>query len=107
VLGKCAAQVPRSAIAAHFHASPVASEALNRIAAFYAIEKEIRLRSAEERQQIRNACADLCSTVVSRFSCPSFRAVGYDGGDSLRPLTLGCIAALRCKRSHGELRTPD
>jgi transposase len=39
------------------HASPVASEALERIAALYAIEKEIRGRPAEERQQIRNARA--------------------------------------------------
>jgi len=39
------------------HASPVASEALNRIAALYAIEKEIRGRPVEERQQIRNARA--------------------------------------------------
>jgi transposase len=39
------------------HASPVASEALERIAALYAIEKEIRGRPAEERQQVRNAGA--------------------------------------------------
>jgi len=39
------------------HASPVASAALERIAALYAIEKEIRGRPAEERQQGRNARA--------------------------------------------------
>jgi transposase len=39
------------------HASPVASEALERIAALYGIEKEIRGRPSEERQQIRNARA--------------------------------------------------
>jgi hypothetical protein len=39
------------------HASPVASEALERIAALYAIEKEIRGWSAEERKQVRNARA--------------------------------------------------
>src|SRR5216684_5853157 len=39
------------------HASPVASEALGRIAALYAIEKAIRGRPAGERQQIRNARA--------------------------------------------------
>ena len=39
------------------HASPVASEALERIAALYGIEKEIRGRPAEERRQIRNARA--------------------------------------------------
>ena len=39
------------------HASPVASEALKRIAALYGIEKEIRGRPAKERQQVRNARA--------------------------------------------------
>src|SRR5438552_3320366 len=39
------------------HASPVASEALERIATLYGIEKEIRGRPAEERRQIRNARA--------------------------------------------------
>jgi transposase len=36
------------------HKSPVAKEALERIAALYAIEKEIRGRSASERLQVRN-----------------------------------------------------
>src|SRR5437660_7197990 len=35
------------------HASPVASEALDRIGALYAIEKEIRDRPPEERRQVR------------------------------------------------------
>jgi transposase len=39
------------------HASPVASGALERIAALYGIEKEIRGRPAEERRQIRKARA--------------------------------------------------
>jgi hypothetical protein len=39
------------------HASPVAREALERIAALYGIEKEIRGLPAEGRQQIRNARA--------------------------------------------------
>lgn len=36
------------------HKSPVAKEALERIAVLYAIEEEIRGRSAEERQVVRN-----------------------------------------------------
>ncbi len=36
------------------HKSPVAKEALERIAALYAIEEEIRGRSAEERRAVRN-----------------------------------------------------
>jgi transposase len=35
------------------HASPIASEALERIAVLYAIEKEIRGRPPDERQQVR------------------------------------------------------
>src|SRR5271169_3364666 len=35
------------------HASPIASEALERIAALYALEKEIRGRPPDERQQVR------------------------------------------------------
>ena len=37
------------------HKSPVAAEALERIGALYAIEKEIQGRSPEERREIRNA----------------------------------------------------
>ena len=36
------------------HKSPVAAEALERIAALYAIEKEIRGRSLEQRREVRN-----------------------------------------------------
>jgi transposase len=36
------------------HKSPVATEALERIGALYAIEKEIRGRSPEERREVRN-----------------------------------------------------
>ena len=36
------------------HKSPIAKEALERIAALYAIEEEIRGRSAEERRAVRN-----------------------------------------------------
>ena len=39
------------------HASPIAKEALDRIAALYAIEKEIRGRPPDERKQIRAARA--------------------------------------------------
>ena len=36
------------------HASPIAKEALERIAALYGIEKEIRGRTADERKRVRN-----------------------------------------------------
>jgi transposase len=39
------------------HKSPFAAEALERIEALYAIEKEIRGRQPEQRRQIRNARA--------------------------------------------------
>ncbi len=37
--------------------SPIATEAVERIAPFYAIEKEIRGRSPDERREVRNASA--------------------------------------------------
>ena len=37
------------------HKSPVAAEALERIAGLYAMEKEIRGRSPDERREVRNA----------------------------------------------------
>src|SRR5260370_20667730 len=39
------------------HQSPVATEAVERIALLYAIEKEIRGRSPDERRRVRNARA--------------------------------------------------
>jgi transposase len=39
------------------HHSPIATEAVERIAALYAIEKEIRGRSPDERRQVRNSRA--------------------------------------------------
>src|SRR5664280_360242 len=39
------------------HASPLATEALERIGALYAIEREIRGRPPDQRQQVRNARA--------------------------------------------------
>lgn len=39
------------------HNSPIATEAVQRIAALYAIEKEIRGRSPDERRQVRNSRA--------------------------------------------------
>lgn len=51
----CMAHVRRKFYDLHeAHKSPVAKEALERIAALYAIEEKIRGRSAEERRQVRN-----------------------------------------------------
>jgi len=51
----CMAHVRRQFFDLHeAHKSPVVKEALERIAALYAIEEELRGRSAEERRQVRN-----------------------------------------------------
>ena len=60
------------------HASPVAREALERIAALYGIEKEIRGRPPDERRAsapgaVRNRCSTLCDS-GSRRPCRSCRA---------------------------------
>jgi hypothetical protein len=39
------------------HNSPIATEAVHRIAARYLIEKEIKGRPADERRAVRTACA--------------------------------------------------
>jgi len=54
----CWAHVRRKFYDLHLaHKSPVAVEAIDRIAALYAIEKEIRGQAAGERRQVRNAQA--------------------------------------------------
>ena len=54
----CWAHVRRKFFDIHqAHASPIAREAIERIGQLYAIESEIRSRSAEERQQVRQARA--------------------------------------------------
>jgi transposase len=60
------------------HASPIAKEALDRIAALYAIEKEIRGRPPDQRQQIRQ-----------QRSLPLL--------DSLESWLKGCVAKLSRK----------
>jgi transposase len=54
----CWAHVRRKFYDLHIaHQSPVAAEAIERIAALYAIEKEIRGHAVDERRQVRNAQA--------------------------------------------------
>jgi hypothetical protein len=54
----CWAHVRRKFYDIHVaHASPIAAEALTRIAALYAIEKTIRGRNSDERQRVREARA--------------------------------------------------
>jgi hypothetical protein len=54
----CWAHVRRKFYDLHVaHKSPVAAEAIERIAALYAIEKEIRSHPADERREVRNARA--------------------------------------------------
>jgi transposase len=54
----CGAHVRRKFYDLHLaHRSPVAAEAMDRIAALYAIEKEIRGHAAGERREVRNAQA--------------------------------------------------
>ena len=55
----CWAHVRRKFYDLHVaHKSPVAAEAIERIAALYAIEKEIRGHAAGQRRQVRNARAE-------------------------------------------------
>lgn len=69
--------------------APIASEALKHIAAFYAIEKEIRGRSAEERRLVRQqksrpladpGCAPSWLSSARRSSSPKPSATASRAG---------------------------
>jgi transposase IS66 family protein len=83
--------------------APIASEALNHIAAFYAIEKEIRGRSAEERRLVRQQK----SRPRLMPSRPGSRQTGsHQPEDQSRrrhplcPLALARLNALHRRRPH-------
>jgi transposase len=86
------------------HQSPIASEAIERIAALYAIEKKLRGRSPEERRQVRNARArpllesmhHWLKTSLTKLSRKSetTAAIHY------APLALGCDDAVSGRWSH-------
>ena len=83
--------------------APIASEALERIAALYAIEKEIRGRSAEERRAVRQDEPGRCSP-ISSLAARKARADQPEDqarrGDPLHALALGRPDALRRRRPH-------
>ena len=79
------------------HKSPVAAEALERIAGLYAIEKEIRGRPPDERrevQHVRQAVAGIAETMVRRDLRETLAKIRYGYGRSLRTRTVGSTAAL-------------
>jgi hypothetical protein len=95
----CWAHVRRKFYDLHVaHASPIASEAIERIAALYGIEQEIRGRPPGERCEVRRARArplieQLQAWMERKLSTLS-RKVRGGGGDSLCALALACSAAL-------------
>jgi hypothetical protein len=93
------------------HASPAASEALDRIAARYGIEKEIRGQAVGTTpagpQRAGQATARISATVVRGDAPQAFAQIRYDDGDSLRALTLGCVGALLRRRTHRNRSSRD
>jgi hypothetical protein len=69
--------------------APISQETLKRIAGLYAIEKEIRDRSAEERRTIRSIQTGLFST-ISNHGC----------GTSLQKTKLDPLRTLSLERAH-------
>src|SRR4029077_7264795 len=65
------------------HKSPVATEALQRIAALYAIEKEIRGRPPDERREVRNTRSD-CDERTQVTKAP-FRCTVINGRSDCAP----------------------
>ena len=81
------------------HKSPMAQEALERIAALYAIEKEIRGRPPDERREIRQTRArpllESLHAVAGKLLDQAVAEIGYDGGREVCAGTLGGADALR------------
>jgi transposase len=83
--------------------APIASEALKHIAEFYAIEKDIRGRSAEERRIIRQQKSrPLADTLAmaARKTRPDQPERQARRGDPLRPIALGRPDTLHRRRTH-------
>ena len=86
------------------HRSPIATEAVERIAHLYAIEKEIRGRSPDERREVRNARARPLIESMHNWLKASLAKllaqVRYGGGDPLCARPLEGAGALSRRRSH-------
>jgi hypothetical protein len=85
------------------HRSQVATEAVERIALLYAIEKEIRGRSPDERRRVRDARARPLIESMHLWlltSLGKLAQVRYGCGDPLRPLALGRDGALPRRWTH-------
>ena len=97
----CWAHVRRKFFDIHqAHASPIATEAIQRIGQLYAIESEIRGRSAEERQQARHTRAGpLCNSaarIVQNNTHPGLQEIRDRGCHRLCARALaGACAVLR------------
>jgi len=79
------------------HKSPVAIEALERIGALYAVERDINGRSPEERREIRNTrsrplLGSLKQWLEGRGQ--AFEEIGYGDSGSLRARKMGSADAL-------------
>ena len=72
---------------------------IERIAALYAIEKEIRGHPPDERREVRNtrsaAVAGIAETMAGRDVRKTVEKIRHGAGGSLRALALGSAAALR------------
>ena len=80
------------------HQSPIATEAVERIAALYGIEKEIRGRPPDERREVRNARSrpllESMREWLEASLLETLEEVRYLGGDPLCPRALGRTRAL-------------
>ena len=66
-------------------------------------ERDSRTASGRATTSSQRPCptvARISATVVRGDAPQAFAQVGYDGGDSLRPLPLGCVAALFERRAY-------
>jgi transposase len=88
------------------HASPIATEAIQRIGQLYAIESDIRGRSPDYRREVRQArarpvldssspaCTGFVASMAGKLFAEAIAQVGHNRGNSLCALALGSAGAL-------------
>jgi len=101
----CWAHVRRKFYELHLaHASPIAAEAMKRIAELYAIEGEIRGRPPDERlglsQQPYSSFAGIARSMATVHTSCRLAQVGDRGGDPLCALALASTGALLPRWPH-------
>ena len=100
----CWAHVRRKFFDLHqAHASPIATEAVERIGQLYAIENEIRGRSPDERQRIRDTIATFTHISARLAESVADEAVSQIGNSGGHQLCARALARARARATPGQI----